>query len=69
MSLSGSMKMHDRTREPKPPAPILQDDDQPLGDGPCDGYEAGLLLRWHGLEAVESICERVSRFGGRPISR
>jgi len=39
--------------------------DQPIGSGPCDGYEAGRLLTLYGDEAVEAICERVAQEGGR----
>ena len=69
MAMPKPMKMHDRTRQPKQrPATTVQEDesDMPIGDGPCDGYEAGRLLRLHGTEAVESICARVAAKGGRP---
>jgi len=35
-------------------------------DQPCDGYEAGRLLQLYGVEAVETICERVGKFGTKP---
>ena len=66
MAMPTRMKMHDRTRKPKQrPATTVQLDevDKPIGDGPCDGYEAGRLLRTRGVEAVDSICERVAQHG------
>jgi len=72
MAMPTRMKMHDRTRKPKQrPAQSVQLDeaDQPIGGGRCDGYEAGRLLKLHGVEAVESICERVAQHGGRPTRR
>ena len=37
----------------------------PPTTGPCDGYEAGRLLATWGPEAVDAICERVAKEGGR----
>ena len=32
--------------------------------GPCDGDEAGRMLRVYGTDAVPMICERVAKYGG-----
>ena len=39
--------------------------DLPIDDGPCDGMTAGDLFRLHGKAAVDAICERVAKNGGR----
>ena len=45
----------------------LDEVDVPIAsDGPCDGMTAGDLFRLYGNEAVDSICERVQKSGGRP---
>jgi len=56
-----------KTPQVKPSmAAVLTAEDSPIpAAGPCDGYEAGRLLRMYGLAAVEAICERVGKFGGR----
>ena len=47
-------------------APYLTEADRPHAMGvPCDGYEAGRLLWLYGPAAVDAICERVAKFGGR----
>lgn len=58
-------------RAPKPPPKnssthIDEADAPPTSTGPCDGDEAGRLLRLYGLAAVPAICQRVALFGGRP---
>ena len=37
----------------------------PPTEGSCDGYEAGRLLATWGPAAVDAICERVAKEGGR----
>lgn len=72
MAMPTPMKMHDRTSKPKQRQTVtvqLDEVDEPIGSGHCDGAEAGRLLRLHGMEAVESICERVAKHGGRPSRR
>ena len=56
-----------RTPQVKPSmASVLTAADSPVPkDGPCDGYEAGRLLAMYGPAAVDTICERVAKFGGR----
>jgi len=39
-------------------------DEQPTLKGPCDGAEAGRLLRLYGAAAVDVICLRVAKCGG-----
>jgi hypothetical protein len=50
----------------KPSESVQLDElDQPIGTGPCDGYEAGRLLIQRGKDVVDAICERVAQEGGR----
>jgi hypothetical protein len=55
-----------RQRKPKKSDSVKLDElDQPIGTGPRDGYEAGRLLSTRGKDAVDAICERVAKEGGR----
>jgi hypothetical protein len=58
---------HARTPYKKPnESTVLSDEDLPIpADGPCDGMTAGDLFRLYGNAAVETICERVAKNGGR----
>ncbi len=58
---------HSRVSRKKPRASREKPDDEltPATDGPCDGAEAGRLLGRYGVEVVDTICERVAKWGGR----